>query len=523
MQARGQTKIWIQLLTTIAAALAVVWTGVIIWQGYVNRDAAIDQAVEFSQSMHEATMAGLTGMMVTGTIGQRDVFLDQIQQLGTIQDVRVLRGKAVSDVYGLGHDVQPDADEQAVLDSGNEFIQVERVGNSEYLRTIRPTLAAKEYLGKNCLMCHQVPEGTVLGAVSMKVSLDEINDKAITQRWVSIAVAIVTSIPVLVLIYPFINRVVTAPLDSGVQIAADIARGDLRHNIEVSSRNEIGGLQNALMDMVDSLRRLVGKVRQGTDSIYSASSDIAQANLDLSDRTEMQAAAIERISASMTELRSHVNQNANHARTANQLAGEASEVAKRGGNAVNQVVETMGTIETSSRRIADIIGVIDEISFRTNLLALNAAVEAARAGEQGRGFAVVATEVRALAQRSSDAAQEIRTLITHAVDTVATGGQLVNQAGKTMDEILDSVAQVRSIMSDIAQATNRQTDGIERVTDAIVELNSGTQQNAAMVEQAAAAAESLREQAAELERIVGEFKLDDGLGANTVARLGPPG
>lgn len=521
MQTSPRTRIWIQLISTIAAALAVVWTGVVIWQGYVNREAALRQAEEFSLSMHEATMAGLTGMMVTGTVGQREVFLDQIQQLGAIRDVRVLRGKAVSDIFGPGHDVKPDAEEAEVLRTGQELIQVEREGEHEYLRTIRPTLAAKNYLGKDCLMCHQTPEGAVLGAVSMKVSLDKINEEAVTQRWISVLVAIVTSIPVLLLIYPFINRVVTNPLQSGVKVAAEISQGDLRHNITVTSPNEIGGLQAALRDMVASLQRLVGRVRQGTDSIYSASSDIAQGNLDLSDRTEMQAAAIERISASMTDLSNTVNQNANHARKANQLAGAASDVAKRGGDAVNQVVDTMGTIETSSRRIADIIGVIDEISFRTNLLALNAAVEAARAGEQGRGFAVVATEVRALAQRSSDAAQEIRGLINHAVETVGQGSQLVDQAGKTMDEIVASVDQVRQIMSEIAMATNTQTDGIGRVTEAIVELNSGTQQNAAMVEQAAAAAESLREQAAELERIVGEFKLEDGLGNNADVRLLP--
>ncbi len=506
----AKQKIWVQLISTIAAALLVVWTGVIIWQGFVYREAALKQAADSSLSLHNATMAGLTGMMVTGTVAQRDVFLDQVKQLGSIRDVRVLRAEAVSKTFGPGNDkddANPDEVELRVLKSGQEVIQVETDGKGEYLRTVRPTLALKNSLGKDCTMCHQVPEGTVLGAVSMKVSLDEVNAGQADQRLKSILAAILTSIPVLILIYPFIQRVVTQPLRSGVEAARNIASGDLTREIAVTSGNEVGELQIALKEMQDSLAKIVSQVRTGTDTIFSASSEIASGNLDLSTRTELQAGTLEKTAASMQELTSTVNQNTDNARKANQLAQSASEVATRGGALVTEVVQTMDSINASSRKIVDIIDVIDGIAFQTNILALNAAVEAARAGEQGRGFAVVASEVRSLAKRSADAAKEIKTLIDDSVAKVDVGGKLVHQAGTTMTEIVDSIRHVTDIMGDIAAASAEQTTGISRVNDAITEMNSVTQQNSALVEEAAAGAQSLQDQAGHLENVVKIFKL----------------
>jgi methyl-accepting chemotaxis protein len=506
----AKQRIWVQLISTIAAALLVVWTGVIIWQGVVYREAALKQAADSSLSIHNATMAALTGMMVTGTVAQRDVFLDQVKQLGTIRDVRVLRGEAVSKLFGPGNakdDANPDEAEWRVLKTGQEVIQVESDGKGEYLRTVRPTLALKNSLGKDCTMCHQVPEGTVLGAVSMKVSLDEVNAGAAEQRWKSILAAILTSIPVLVLIYPFIQRVVTQPLRSGVEAARNIASGDLTQSVPVTSGNEVGELQMALKDMQESLVKIVSQVRTGTDTIFSASSEIASGNLDLSTRTELQAGTLEKTAASMQELTSTVNQNTDNARKANQLAQSASEVATRGGTLVSEVVQTMDSINASSRKIVDIIDVIDGIAFQTNILALNAAVEAARAGEQGRGFAVVASEVRSLAKRSADAAKEIKSLIDDSVSKVEVGGKLVHQAGSTMTEIVESIRHVTDIMGDIAAASAEQTTGIGRVNDAITEMNSVTQQNSALVEEAAAGAQSLQDQAGHLEHVVKVFKL----------------
>ena len=505
----AKLKIWMQFLATIAAALVVVWTGVIIWQGYVYRESALEQAQNFSQSMHDATMAGLTGMMVTGTVGERHVFLDQIKQLGSIRDVRVIRGKAVTDTFGPGvaGDHAGDAVEQQVMQTGVATFYVESDEQGEYLRAVRPSLASTNYLGKNCLSCHQVPENAVLGVVSMKVSLDKVNAEQVSQRWKSILVAFITAIPVLGLIYPFIRRVVTQPLEEGVAAAQAIAAGDLTHNIRVTSQNEIGELQQALQNMKTSLAHMVGQVREGTEAIYGASSEIARGNSDLSTRTEQQAESLERTAGSMQQLTAGVNQSADHARDASALAVSASGVAERAGGVVSEVVSTMDTINASSRRIADIISVIDSIAFQTNILALNAAVEAARAGEQGRGFAVVAQEVRGLAQRSATAAREIKALIDDSVGKIGAGSALVHQAGATMTEVVDSIRNVAALIGEIAQASGDQTQGIDRVNTAIGEMNDVTQQNAALVEQAAAAAQSLQDQAAQLETLVRRFKV----------------
>ena len=504
-------KIWIQLLTTVAVALLVVWTGVIMWQSHATRQAALAQATDFSTSMHDATMAGLTGMMVTGTVAQRDVFLDQVKQLGSIRDVRVLRGPAVINTFGAGtekDDAKPDTLEQQALQTGQTIVQVESDAKGEYLRAVRPALASKNYLGKDCTTCHQVPEGTVLGVVSMKVSLDKVNASLADQRFKSILAALITCIPVLMLIYPFIRRVVTQPLEYCVKVARGIAAGDLTQKVDVRSNNEIGELQHALRDMNASLEGIVRRVRGGTDTIFGASSHIASGNVDLSARTELQSSALEKTAASMAEVTEAVNQNAEHARHANQLAQSASDVALRGGKVVGGVIDTMASINTSSKRIVDIISVIDGIAFQTNILALNAAVEAARAGEQGRGFAVVAAEVRSLAKRSADAAHEIKALISDSVSKVDAGSSLVQQAGSTMNDIVDSIRHVTDTMAEILAASAAQSSGIESVGHAIDNMNQATQQNAALVEQAAAAAQSLQQQAEHLEQVVRAFKVN---------------
>ncbi|MEO6558267.1 MAG: methyl-accepting chemotaxis protein [Burkholderiaceae bacterium] len=505
-------KIWVQLLVIIGAALLAVWSGIIVWQNHVYRETTIGQARGFSLSMHEATMAGLTGMMVTGTVAQRAVFLDQLKQLNAIRDVRVIRGEGVIKLFGAGNATDasnPDALEQQVLRTGKEVIQVESDSKGEYLRAVRPALASANYLGKNCISCHQVAENTVLGVVSMKISLDEANIIIANQRTQSIIVALLSCIPLLLVIYPFIRKVVTKPLEDGVKVIHGIAAGNLTQRIEIKSTNEIGKMLLGLKDMNDSLVRIVGEVRSGTDTIATASSQIAAGNLDLSSRTEQQASALEKTESLMGEMTSTVKQNADNARQANQLAVSASSVAVKGGQVVSQVVDTMHSINESSRKIVDIIGVIDGIAFQTNILALNAAVEAARAGEQGRGFAVVATEVRSLAQRSASAAKEIKSLIGDSVEKVEIGGKLVTEAGATMDEIVASVKRVTDIMGEISAASREQEAGIGQINQAITNMEGMTQQNAALVEEASAAAESLHDQADNLVQVVSLFKLDD--------------
>ncbi|NEX60839.1 methyl-accepting chemotaxis protein [Noviherbaspirillum galbum] len=304
-----------------------------------------------------------------------------------------------------------------------------------------------------------------------------------------------------------ITRSIVAPLNDAVGLARRVADGDLSSRITASARDETGQLLQALHDMNDSLARTVAHVRVGTDTIGTASREIANGNADLSSRTESQASSLEETASSMEELTSTVKQNAENARQANQLVVSASEHAVKGGAVVSEVVGTMGAIKDSSRKIVDIITVIDGIAFQTNILALNAAVEAARAGEQGRGFAVVAAEVRNLAQRSASAAKEIKALISDSVEKVDAGGKLVNEAGKTMDDIVASVKHVADIMGEITAASTEQSAGIEQVNMAITQMDEMTQQNAALVEQAAAAAQSMQDQAQTLSQAVAAFRL----------------
>ena len=303
------------------------------------------------------------------------------------------------------------------------------------------------------------------------------------------------------------TRSITRPLTRAVEVARRVAAGDLSSRIEVRTQDETGQLMAALREMNEGLRGIVGDVRQGTESIASASTEIATGNQDLSSRTEAQAASLEHTHAAIRELAETVRHNADNARQASELAGSASHVASAGGEVVTQVVQTMGAIEVASRKVVDIIAVIDGIAFQTNILALNAAVEAARAGEQGRGFAVVAGEVRTLAQRSATAAREIKQLIGVSVDEVTRGTELVGRAGTTMEDLVASVRRVTDIVGEIAAASQAQQQGIDSVSRSIEQIDQGTQQNAALVEQAAAAAESLKSQAATLEDTVRQFRL----------------
>jgi methyl-accepting chemotaxis protein len=315
--------------------------------------------------------------------------------------------------------------------------------------------------------------------------------------------AIVAVVPLTLLNMVSICR----PLDQARKLAEQVAAGDLTARVEVHGRDEAAELQRALLAMQESLRGLVGDVRSSTENIATAGNEIASGSQDLSGRTEQAASSLQQTASSMEQLTGNVKQSADSARQANQLAVSAAEVAQRGGTVVSQVVSTMDEINASSRKIADIIGTIDGIAFQTNILALNAAVEAARAGEQGRGFAVVAGEVRSLAQRSAEAAREIKALIGASVDKVDTGSKLVADAGTTMTEIVASVQRVTDIIGEITAASSEQSDGIGQVNTAVTQLDQMTQQNAALVEQSAAAAESLKDQAARLAGLVEVFRL----------------
>jgi len=311
-----------------------------------------------------------------------------------------------------------------------------------------------------------------------------------------------------------LTRSVVQPVAQAIRVTERIAEGDLSSSVQADRSDELGRLLAAVAGMQDRLRSLVGDIRRSAESISSASSEIATGNHDLSHRTEQQAASLQKTASSMDQLTGTVRHNADSARQADQLASSASEIAARGGAVVEQVVSTMADISASSKKIADIIGVIDGIAFQTNILALNAAVEAARAGEQGRGFAVVAGEVRSLAQRSAEAAKEIKTLISASGERVESGAKLVTDAGSTMREIVASIQRVTDIMSEITASTAEQSDGIGHVSGEVNQLDQMTQQNAALVEESAAATESLKEQAQRLAQAVRAFRLRGGEAAS---------
>ena len=343
--------------------------------------------------------------------------------------------------------------------------------------------------------------------VGSGIYVDDVKADVAQMRWQILGGTLLLSLLIISFAW-FVSRRIKIALDKAISVSEKIASGDLTVHIEVESEDETGLLLASLKEMNEGLSRIVGEVRTGADSIATATEQIAAGNTDLSQRTEEQASALEETASSMEELTSTVKQNADNAQQANQLSISASGVAVKGGEVITRVVRTMESITDSSRKISDIIGVIDGIAFQTNILALNAAVEAARAGEQGRGFAVVAAEVRSLAQRSAAAAKEIKTLIEDSVNKVQDGSKLVEEAGHTTQEIVTSIKRVTDIMAEISAASLEQSSGIEQVNTAITQMDDVTQQNAALVEEAAAAAESLEEQAQQMVQVVSRFTLE---------------
>ena len=405
-----------------------------------------------------------------------------------------------------------------VKDGHTPMLNAIKAGNKEEADNINMKIVPPAYSAYSDKIAKLSDYQFTGAAESLKESEQAFN----TFVWVDAIGVIGGLVAVFVSAY-FLLAAISHPLKQAISQFEAIGNGDLTRQLKPESRDEMGQLVSALENMRQSLMQTVMMVRQSSGSIAVSSEEIATGNMDLSSRTEQQAASLEETASSMEELTSTVQQNADNARQANTLASNASEVASKGGQVVGDVVHTMSSIKESSKKIVDIIGVIDGIAFQTNILALNAAVEAARAGEQGRGFAVVATEVRNLAQRSANAAKEIKELISNSVDKVEIGSRLVDDAGKTMDEIVVSIKNVADIMAEITSASAEQRDGINQVSQAITKMDEATQQNAALVEQAAAAASSMRDQASNLNHAVSIFKLDanDNAAAAKPAAIAP--
>ncbi|GAB7265861.1 hypothetical protein DZJ_24110 [Dickeya ananatis] len=343
-------------------------------------------------------------------------------------------------------------------------------------------------------------------------SIDEAysdSNERVSRMQVILSVVIVCALVLAALAWSILTNLVVKPLNQAISVFGRIAQGDLRANIEIRGNNEIAQLFGAVQHMRDGLENMVRAVRNGTDAISVGVEEIASGNIDLSSRTEQQAASLDETASSMEQILSTVSNNEDNTRKANDLAQKASDSASRGGNVVTEVVDTMRSIQQSSARISDIVGVIDGIAFQTNLLALNAAVEAARAGEQGKGFAVVASEVRTLAQRSATAAKEIGSMIDNSLSRIEKGAGLVEMAGKTMDEILSDVRKVVDIMGEIMLSSGEQSRGISQINIAITQMDGVTQQNASLVAEVATAASSLQAQVTHLQQSIASFRIED--------------
>ena len=514
-------KIGVRLTIGFGIVLALLVTGATFG---LRQVAKLNERVEFITSVDEGKLLALSKVQFAvglRAIAARNLVLvtDPVQQKGDIELVTKAQKDIDSGMQELTALMKNPADATA---KEREMLEQLRALEAKYLpiatkigalATTQQTEAAKASLVADCMpllkqVIAHIHEFNVVMRTSATESVTAAQEAYEVSKWTMLALSAV-SLLLGSLIAWWLTRSISRPLKEAVTIAQNVSAGDLTSTITVDSKDELGQLKLALKEMNDNLLRIVGDVRHGTDTIATASSEIATGNLDLSSRTEQQAGSLQETASAMEGLTATVKQNAENAQQANKLATTASDIAVKGGAVVARVVETMASINESSKKVVDIIGVIDGIAFQTNILALNAAVEAARAGEQGRGFAVVASEVRSLAQRSASAAKEIKQLIGTSVAKVDAGAALVDEAGATMGEILDSIQRVTGIMGDISSASDEQTRGIEQINHAIAQMDQVTQQNAALVEEAAAAAASMQSQTSSLAELVSVFKLDD--------------
>lgn len=539
MQFFADLKIWIRLTVAIWVMLIIAFSGLIFWESSVNRQTAIDQAQSFSQSMHEATLAGLTGMMITGTIGQREVFLDQIKQLSIIRDLKVIRGDAVIKLYGPGNtkdDVAPDEVERRVLSSGEESISVESSPSGEYLRVVRPTLASKNYLGKDCILCHQVPEKTVLGIVSMKISLDHVNEIVVGQRIKSLLAALIISIPLMVFIWLFVRNSVTRPLNQMVVGLRSIASGDgdLTQRLEVRSRDEIGEASTVFNETMTQFANLVRRVSTSASQVSSAAQKLSGSSRTIAEDSHSQdqmstaaADAVEKVVSSIVDIthsteRVHIqsresqDRSAKGAQSLQTLMGDVTMIE----TTVRKIADAVTEFVTSTTAITKMTREVRDIADQTNLLALNAAIEAARAGDQGRGFAVVADEVRKLAEKSSTSAREIDAITKQLADhsehvkaALNDGLAHISSSHKSVQVVSDvlvaagsSVGEVGRGLDEIAASTEEQRRAFTDVAQSIEAIASMARDNSVAIEETSHAASQLEGLAKELQNAVGRFR-----------------
>lgn len=537
------SRIWVRLTVGIGTLLIVAWSAVLVWEGHRNKTAAIEQAMDFSLAMHDSTMAGLTAMMITDTWEQRHLLLDQIKQLSVIKDVRSVPGKlafvglgADGDAAARAMDLKPNVLEEKVLETGEPIVQVQNDGEGLYLLAIRPTKNVTDYLGKDCVSCHDAPENAVLGIISMKISLARIDEALLRSQIQSVVVVLVVCILLILFIWSFIQRSVTTPIERMVQGLRGIASGDgdLTKRLKIQQSDEIGVAAQVFNDMMSNFAVMVAKVSQtagevalGARNLVARSVHVENASSAQSDTSSSVAAAIEQITASIGSV-------AESAESVRRLSKDSLSRSAEGNTCLQALDNDVTVVENNIAQISDAVlhfvssttaishmtSEVKEIAEQTNLLALNAAIEAARAGEAGRGFAVVADEVRKLAEKSASSANEIDTItrslneqsghVTHAIGETKAHIEGSRESLNTVKSVLnvakEAVSAVDAGLNDIAAATAEQLAAATNVAASVARIAGKAQENSADASATSEAARGLETLADTLQNTVGRFK-----------------
>ena len=490
--------VWARLVVAISVMLLATWSLMLYLTHSERRDGAIHEAMAFAESVNQMTAAALTGMMISGVMKDRETYLKLVRNSNSISDLQVFRGSAVNQEFGTpaGARAGPTPEEKAAMDGGRPLFNVNL--DEGYLQAAFPFLNSKDYLGKDCMGCHQGKEGDALGAISMRISLKAMQAELRDFTWRISLIALGLSLTLLGAIFLFIRAYVIRPLGGEPEYAAEVARrvaeGDL--SMTISLRDGGGkSLLAAMSQMVKRLAEVISEVRGSADSLAASSQQIGATAQSLSQSSSEQAASVEQTSASVEQMTASIGQNTENARVTDGIAHKAAKEAGEGGEAVRETMEAM-------KNIAGKVVIIDDIAYQTNLLALNAAIEAARAGEHGKGFAVVAAEVRKLAERSQVAAQEIGQLAGSSVT-------MAERAGRLLDEMVPSIRKTSDLVQEIASASNEQSTGAVQINSAMDQLNRATQQNASASEELAATAVEMGSQASQLQQVMQFFHVED--------------